>query len=329
MRPALRRVARLIGFIALCLALLAFALISQPVLLLVSGRTRRQVLARATGVWARLLLRLIGMKVHHRGVAPESLRGHYLLVSNHQSYLDIIIVAALFPILFVAKLEMRAWPILGWLARLGGTIFIDREDAHSGVSCAYRASRLLRRGTSVQVFPESTTSDGSRVLPFRALFFASAIRAQARILPLTIDFRAVNGRSLDDRSRDLMCWYGDADFLPHFWRVLLLNSAEVSLTIHRPIETSRRDQAQALAQLTQRMIVMVKESETMARRIENECAYCAEEIEPGKGFVGQDWKVYCSQSCVEAGESISKEEWDQVMSRVRPRRRQVAQDKSL
>ncbi|HKX27335.1 MAG TPA: lysophospholipid acyltransferase family protein [Blastocatellia bacterium] len=325
----MRRPFRLLVFIALCLAFLAGALLVQPGMWLVSSRTRRVVFARMAQLWARALLRLIGMRVNLSGVSPGTLGGNYLLVGNHQSYLDIIIIASAFPILFVAKQEMGRWPMLGWLARLGGTIFIDREDAHSGVSCAYRASRLLRSGINVQVFPESTTNDGNGMLPFKALFFASAIRARVPVLPLTIDFRAVNQQALDDESREWMCWYGDADFLPHFWRVLQIDSAEVSLMVHQPIETSRRYRATALAQLTEHLIRTAKESDAMARRIENECAYCAEEIEPEKGFIGRDWKVYCSLRCVEAGESISRAELDQLMDRVSPGRERVVQDQSL
>ena len=72
---------------------------------------------------------------------------------------------------------MGGWPLFGWLSKLGGTIFVDREDARSGVKCAYRVSRALR-DVNVRVFPEATTGDGSTVLPFNGLFFASAVRSQ-------------------------------------------------------------------------------------------------------------------------------------------------------
>jgi 1-acyl-sn-glycerol-3-phosphate acyltransferase len=250
----MRRITRLFGFLALCLALLIFALLSQPVLLLVSNRRRRRVFAFGTRIWACSLLKLIGLKVNRYGLSPEELDAHYLVVSNHQSYLDIIVVASVFPALFVAKREMRSWPILGWLARLGGTIFIDREDAHSGVSCAYQASRLLRHGISVQVFPESTTGDGDRVLAFNGLFFASAIRAQAEILPLAINFQFINGRPLDNQTRDLLYWYGEMEFVPHFWKLLQIDSAEVSVTIHQPVKASRLHKAKILAQTAQEKI---------------------------------------------------------------------------
>lgn len=251
----MKRIARLAGFISFCLIFIFFAILAWPVLLFTSQRTRGCLFARTTQIWARLLLRIIGIRVVPHRSDNDCSGSHYLFVCNHQSYLDIVVIASVFPTLFVAKKEVAQWPVLGWLARLGETIFVDRENAHSGVKCAYRASRLLRDGVSIQVFPEGTTGDGSEVLPFRGLFFASAIRAQAQILPLTINFQAVNGETFDDRTRDVLCWYGEMDFLRHFWNLLKIDSAEVSLMIHEPIKPSRIQRAKIIAQAAQQKVI--------------------------------------------------------------------------
>lgn len=216
----MRRIARLIGFIAVCSAFLISVILAQPFLVLVSRRMMGRILAHAAQLWARALLTMIGLKVTPHGLRRDLHSTDYLLISNHQSYLDIIVIASIFPTLFVAKTEVSRWPLLGRLAKLGGTIFVNREDTHSGVSCAYRVCRTLRDGVSVQVFPESTTSDGSAVLPFKGLFFASAIRAQKSILPLTIKFQSVDGRPMDRELLDVMCWYGEMDFARHFWKLM-------------------------------------------------------------------------------------------------------------
>ncbi len=251
----MRRIARLSGFISFCLIFIFFAILSWPVLLFTSQRTRGRFFARATQIWARGLLRMIGISVVSHGSDNARSGSHYLLVANHQSYLDIVIIAAVFPTLIVAKREVGQWPMLGWLARLGETIFVDREDARSGVSCAYRASRLLRDEVSVLVFPEGTTSDGSQVLPFKALFFASAVRARAQVLPVTVNFQVVNRRTVNERTRDLLCWYGEMDFLPHFWNLLKIDSAEVSLMIHEPIKPSRMQRAKIIAHAAQQKVI--------------------------------------------------------------------------
>ncbi len=245
----MRRILRLIGFLVVCSVFLFSVILAQPFLILSSRRTRERILARAARLWAQALLAMIGLKVTTHGCRRALRSTNYLLVSNHQSYLDIVIIASIFPTLFIAKTEVSRWPLLGWLAKFGGAIFVNREDARSGASCAYRVSRTLRDGVSVQVFPESTTSDGSAVLPFKGLFFASAIRARAPILPLTIKFQSVDGRPMDRELLDVMCWYGEMDFARHFWSLLKIKSAEVSLMINEPIEPNRAIGAQSLAEL--------------------------------------------------------------------------------
>jgi 1-acyl-sn-glycerol-3-phosphate acyltransferase len=149
----MRRIARLIGFVTVCLVFLFSVILAQPFLIIALRRARERILARAAQLWAKALLMLIGLKVTARGRRSDLPSTNYLLVSNHQSYLDIVVIASICPTLFVARTEVSRWPLLGWLAKLGGTAFVNREDARSGVGCAYRVSRALRGGVCVQVFP--------------------------------------------------------------------------------------------------------------------------------------------------------------------------------
>lgn len=249
----MKRIARLIIFTIICLLFLLGALLAAPFLL--SARSRQRARVLGVQIWSRLLLRMMRIKVTTQGLIPDQRNSRYLLVSNHQSYLDIAIIASVFPARFVAKRELEKWPFIGHLAKLGGTIFVNREDTHDSVSCAYRVSRSLRAGSSVQVFPESTTSDGTQILPFKALFFASAIRSEAPVLPLSINFRIVNGQALNDETRETLCWYGDTEFAPHFWNLLKIDSAEVSLMFHQPVKVSREAGAEAIARRVQNEVM--------------------------------------------------------------------------
>jgi len=251
----MRRVARLIGFLAVSLFFLIFMAATRPFLLLAPQSRRLRFMAESVRLWARACLRTIGLKINVHGFSDGLRSNRHLLVCNHQSYLDIVIIASVFPTLFVAKTEVSRWPFLGLLAELGGTIFVNREDARSGVKCAYRLSRMLRDGVSVQVFPEGSTSDGATVMEFKGLFFASAIRSQKSALPLTIKFHSVNGRPMDRERLDLVCWYGDMDFARHFWKLLNIESAEVSLMIDEPIKPDRARGAKALAQVARERIL--------------------------------------------------------------------------
>lgn len=244
----MRRVARLISFVLLCLFFLISVAAARLFLIGASQPAGMRLVAEGVRLWARACLTILGLKVNVHGLSDDLRSNRLLLVSNHQSYLDIVIIASVFPTLFIAKTEVSRWPLLGWLSKLGGTIFVNREDARSGVNCAYRVSRTLGGGVNVQVFPESTTNDGSTVLPFKGLFFASAIRSQTIVLPLTIKFQSVNGRPMDRKTLDLMCWYGEMDFAPHFWNLLKIESAEVSLMINESVKPARAQRAKALAE---------------------------------------------------------------------------------
>jgi 1-acyl-sn-glycerol-3-phosphate acyltransferase len=244
----MKRVARLIWLLAVCLLFLVYMAAARLFLLGFSRPARMRFLAGSARLWARACLRVLGLKIRVHGLSGDLRSNHYLLVSNHQSYMDIVIIASVIPTLFVAKTEVSRWPLFGWLSKLGGTIFVDRKDARSGVSCAYQVSRALRDGVNVQVFPEASTSDGSTVLPFNGLFFASAIRSRTAALPLTIEFLSVNGKPMDREALDTVCWYGEMEFAHHFWNLLNIESAEIALMINEPIEAARARGARVLAQ---------------------------------------------------------------------------------
>jgi lyso-ornithine lipid O-acyltransferase len=254
MKRAMKRVTRLIGFLVVCLFFLVFVAAARIFLLGFSRPARMRLVAGLIRLWAWACLRVLALKINVHGPSYDVHSTRRMLVSNHQSYLDVVIIASVFPALFVAKTEVSRWPLFGWLSKLGGTIFVNREDAHSGVSCAYRVSRALREDACVQVFPEATTSDGSTVLPFHGLFFASAVRSQASVLPLTIQFQSVNGKPMDREALDIVCWYGETDFALHFWNLLNIESAEVALIINEPIEPARAQEANALARVARERI---------------------------------------------------------------------------
>src|SRR5262245_28828425 len=250
----MRRVTRLVGFLVVSLFFLFSMAAARSVLLGFSRPARMRFVAEGVRLWARACLMILGLKINVHRLSDDLHSNRRLLVSNHQSYLDVVIIASVFPALFVAKTEVGRWPLFGWLSKLGGTIFVDREVARSGVGAAYRVCRALRDGGVVQVFPEATTGDGSTVLPFNGLFFASGVRSRASVLPLTIKFQSVNGRPVDRESLDMVCWYGEMNFARHFWNLLNIESAEVSLMINEPIKPTRALRAKVLAQMARERI---------------------------------------------------------------------------
>lgn len=148
--------------------------------------------------------------MEYRGTRPAQ----GLVCSNHLSYLDILIYAAVLPCVFVAKREVERWPAIGALARCGGTIFLDRQSRLSADEVAHQMEHALRAGVAVLLFPEGTSTDGSSVLRFHPTLLEPAVRAHAEITPAAIGYRWPGG---EERA---MCWYGDQPFLPHLLATL-------------------------------------------------------------------------------------------------------------
>lgn len=158
---------------------------------------------------ARSILASLGGSYEIEGPPPVS----GLVVSNHLSYLDVLFIAAAMPCCFISKIEVARWPIFGSLARGGATIFLDRTSRASARAAAVGMAHRFR--FPVLLFPEGTSTDGSRVLRFHARLFHPAVQAQAPITAAAIRYNSEEG----EKEREL-CWYGDAPFLPHLWKVL-------------------------------------------------------------------------------------------------------------
>lgn len=153
------------------------------------GRRGRDTLTR---VWSRACLAACGVGLHTRGVGggrfdPHVLNGA-LILANHVSWLDILVINALRPAHFVAKSEVRRWPLVGLLARRNGTIFIERGRRHAVHDVIRRMVDKLRAGEVCAVFPEGTTSDGSALLPFHANLIEAALEAPAAVVPLAVRY---------------------------------------------------------------------------------------------------------------------------------------------
>jgi len=156
---------------------------------------------------------LDGLGIHYKvdGQPPTS----GLVVANHLSYLDILLIGAAMPCFFVAKKEIAGWPFFGQAARSGGTIFIDRSSLASANAVARQIGERLNLQAPVLFFPEGTSSDGSGLLRFHSRLFDPATKAGAPVT--TASIRYVIDGGVPERE---LCWFGDDAFLPHIWKVL-------------------------------------------------------------------------------------------------------------
>jgi lyso-ornithine lipid O-acyltransferase len=161
--------------------------------------------------WCKQTLPKLGVIVESVGPIPFS----GLLVSNHLSYLDIMVYSAITPCIFVSKKEVKSWPVFGTLATMAGTVYINRKRNADAHRVRNEVAEALREGLLVVVYPEGTSSDGSGVLPFKPALFQSAVEAQAEITPAHIHYWLEDG----DPRTDVAYW-GNMSFLPHLLKLL-------------------------------------------------------------------------------------------------------------
>jgi 1-acyl-sn-glycerol-3-phosphate acyltransferase len=186
-------------------SLLALVEISATILF-VARRERLHVRTAWLQRWCRFACRVVGIRVTTRGSMPQS----GILVSNHLSYLDIIVFSSIQPCAFVAKRDVAAWPLFGWLARAAGTIFVDRERRLASADVVDLVRDAITGGSLVVLFPEGTSSDGSTVLPFKSSLLESAVQLRCPVAAATIEY------ALDDGSvADEVCYWRNMTFGPH------------------------------------------------------------------------------------------------------------------
>jgi 1-acyl-sn-glycerol-3-phosphate acyltransferase len=175
----------------------------------------------------RWVLAALGINYRVEGGLPQ---GATVIVANHLSYLDIVIASAAAPCVFVAKRDVAEWPVFGILARLGGTIFLDRESRVSAWDAADAMVSRLRQGVPVMFFPEGTSTDGSDMLRFHSTLFAAAIETGRPVTPAAI-FYEPHGAGIAERD---VCWFGDDTFLPHLLQVLGLRGFTAVVRFETP-----------------------------------------------------------------------------------------------
>jgi 1-acyl-sn-glycerol-3-phosphate acyltransferase len=165
-------------------------------------------------VWALKMLAILGIRLELRGVPPAA--GPVLLVANHISWLDILVMHAARYCRFVSKADVKRWPLIGTLATGAGTLYIERESRRDALRVVHHVAESLQRGEIVAVFPEGTTSDGLALLPFHANLIQAAISACALVQPVALKFvdTATGATSLTP------CYLGDDTLVGSVWRTL-------------------------------------------------------------------------------------------------------------
>lgn len=199
-------------------------------------------------LYHRGVCRIIDVRVVRRGgMSPAR---PTLFVCNHTSYLDISALGALIPGAFIAKREVASWPLFGLLAKLQRSVFVERRPGRAAAHRDEMAERLAT-GDNLILFPEGTSNDGNRVLPFKSALFAVAERAPRdaplTVQPVSIAYTKVGGLPMLRHTRPLFAWYGDMELAGHLWRMVGHGPVTVEVEFHPAVTFDRFGSRKLLA----------------------------------------------------------------------------------
>ena len=197
----------------------------------------------------RLFARVIGLRVRRVG-APAAGGGarRVVYVATHCSWLDIAVLGSQFEACFVSKDEVARWPGISLVARLGRTVFVTRQRRATGRERDQMRARLLA-GDDLLLFPEGTSSDGSRVLPFRSAFFSVAEGEDPPLIqPVSVAYDRLAGLPTRRSTRAVFAWYGDMNLASHFWSLARWTGLQATVLLHPPMDPADFDSRKALAQ---------------------------------------------------------------------------------
>lgn len=199
------------------------------------GAQRRQAAVQA---WSQRMLRILGIPLQVEGQPP--LHGPVLLVANHMSWLDILVIHAARHCRFVSKSDVRHWPLIGKLATGGGTLYIERDKRRDAMRVVHHMRESLLAGDIVAVFPEGTTGDGRELLPFHANLIQAAVSADAPVQPVALRF--IDRATGQDSEGPL--YLGDDTLLASLWRTLAGSPFVAQVRYGEPQKAAGRDRRQ-------------------------------------------------------------------------------------
>jgi 1-acyl-sn-glycerol-3-phosphate acyltransferase len=198
--------------------------------------------------WSRQLLAILNIGIQIEGQQMARGEGGCLLVANHISWLDIFVLNAIHPSQFIAKSEVRDWPLIGWLSRRSGTIFIERALRQNASAINARVSKLLKQGACIGLFPEGTTTDGKQVGHFHSALFQPAIDAEIKTCPVTLRYQTAEGYPSQAAP-----FTGDTTLVQSIWRILRVPHFN-ALVVFTPAIPAAKENRRMLARAAQTAI---------------------------------------------------------------------------
>jgi 1-acyl-sn-glycerol-3-phosphate acyltransferase len=242
-----RAAVRLLFYLLLTLPLMPI----QGLALLLSPKLARRIPV----FYHRTCCRIFGFKVATVGTVTD--QRPVLFIANHVSYFDISILASVVETCFVARSDIATWPLFSWLAKLQRTVFVDRRR-HTVAAERDVAHQRLLDGNNLVLFPEGTSTDGTRVKAFKSAFFSLAEPtihgAPVTVQPVSIVYTHLDDMPLGRQLRPYFAWYGAMELPDHMWHALGLGHVSVSLVFHKPVTIADFESRKALARYCEAMV---------------------------------------------------------------------------
>jgi lyso-ornithine lipid O-acyltransferase len=243
----------LFKFFASIYLVIIFAVISFfTIIFFRDKKNRLERISRNTALFSPILLKIMGIQFtlrdHTRG---KGLEGKSMVVGNHVSYVDVFILAAMKPMLFISSVELSKTLFVGHVSKLGGTVFVERRKYRNLRNEISNIASVLDHGFRVVLFPEAGTSDGTALLPFRPSLFEAAIKSDADIVPVCIRYLKINGQDVSRKNKDYIVFHGGVKFIPHIIQLFRHHDIEVEVNILGRISTRGKSRKELVNQVYQ------------------------------------------------------------------------------
>jgi lyso-ornithine lipid O-acyltransferase len=252
-----------------------FTLLTLPLLPVqyVSMKLERFVHKSLPRFWHRLIARLLGLRIHVTGeLSPER---PLLIAANHSSWADIVVLSSIAEVSFIAKSEVKSWPLFGMLAVLQRSVFVERQRRQTAGRQADSIAARLAQGDAMVLFAEGTTSDGNRVLPFKSALFGAAQLAlrdteaqKVRVQPVSIAYTRVHGLPMGRYMRPFTSWPGTVSLMSNLLAMAREGAFDVEVRIGTPLELTPQSSRKAAAAAMEREVRAMMQTSLMGRPVE-------------------------------------------------------------
>jgi len=227
--------------IGIIIVLVSFLAASLIFIFPINKYKRKKILSKLYGFICTIFIKALGIKTNLIGNSNYSKEKTYYTMSNHVSFIDILIILTKFKTVFITSLEMKKRFLLGQICVMSGSVFVDRRKITTLKDEIPEITGALKNNVNVCLFPESTCANGVELLPFKAALMSAISGTPAEILPLSIMYRTINSRAFTPNDFSEIGYFGGMRFVPQFIKLLTLKSLEVDIEILDPFAPENLD----------------------------------------------------------------------------------------